>query len=308
MNFDFYKNRFKFFSISIALFLIALVMALVNGVQLDIQFKGGAILTYSYEGEINVDQVNSTVEGILKSQVNVQKATDVATGVKRIAVSLASDQGLSSEKQSEVNVALAQTFASNNLKLIQSSSVEPTIGREFLLKSLVAVAFASLVMVLYVSWRFKKIGGFSAGVMAVVALIHDILMVFATFIVLQIPLNDNFMAVVLTIIGYSLNDTIVIYDRIRENKKLAANKLSIESLVNKSINQSFVRSINTSVTTVMAMIIVGTISVIFNITSIISFAIPMIVGLISGSYSTICIAGPLWVMWQKHKLNKHKKK
>lgn len=137
--------------------------------------------------------------------------------------------------------------------------------------------------------------------MAVVALVHDVLMAFATFIVLQIPLNDNFIAVILTIIGYSLNDTIVIYDRIRENKRLLGGKISIEELANKSINQSFVRSINTSVTTTMAMAIVAIISVLYNITSIISFAVPMIVGLISGSYSTICIAGPLWVMWQKYK-------
>ena len=301
MNFDFYGHRYKFFIFSLSLLLIALIMGLVNGVKLDIQFKGGAILTYSYEGDLDINQVQSTVEDILNTQVNIQKTSDVTSGVNKIAISLATDQGLSTDNQKLINDTLTSKFASNNVKLLQTSSVEPTIGRQFLLKCLTAVAFASLVMVIYVAWRFTKIGGWSAGVMAVVALIHDILMAFATFIVLQIPLNDNFIAVILTIIGYSLNDTIVIYDRIRENKKLMGSKVSMEELANKSINQSFVRSINTSVTTTMAMTIVAVISVLYNITSIISFAVPMIVGLISGSYSTICIAGPLWVMWQKHK-------
>ena len=135
--------------------------------------------------------------------------------------------------------------------------------------------------------------------MAVVALLHDVLFVFTTFIIFRMPINDNFIAIVLTILGYSLNDTIVIYDRIRENKRLLGKKYTTGELVNLSINQSLTRTINTSVMTVLAMAVVLVVALMYNVESIVSFALPMIIGMIAGVYSSICIAGPLWVMWQE---------
>lgn len=115
-------------------------------------------------------------------------------------------------------------------------------------------------------------------------------------------IDANFMAVILTILGYSINDTIVIYDRIRENKTLYKDKLSLAELTNLSTNQSLTRSINTSVTTIATMLVVTIVAMVYGVNSIISFSFPMMIGLISGTYSTICIAGPLWV-WLEEKKN-----
>ena len=126
------------------------------------------------------------------------------------------------------------------------------------------------------------------------------LIVFFTFVIFKMPINDSFIAVTLTIIGYSINDTIVVYDRIRENKPYFQKK-TFEELVDTSINQSLTRSINTSVTTAISILIVYILAFVYNIDSIKTFAIPMLIGILSGCYSTICIAGPMLVMWHNKK-------
>ena len=168
-------------------------------------------------------------------------------------------------------------------------------------KCLAAVALASVLMVLYVTIRFKKIGGLSAGVMALVALFHDIAMIYFLYVIFQMPIDSNFIAVVLMILGYSLNDTIVIYDRVREQRKLMGRKTDVGTVFNVSCTKTLKRTIMTSVTTLSAIMAVYILAFIFNINSVKSFALPMMIGVISGCYSSICIAGPLWVMWQNKK-------
>ena len=127
------------------------------------------------------------------------------------------------------------------------------------------------------------------------------------FVIFGFSIDSNFMAVLLTILGYSINATIIIYDRIRENRRLLGNKASVDELVNKSVTETLGRSIHTTVTTVMAMAVVCSVCYIFGITSIMSFALPIIVGMLAGVYSSNCIAPTLWVIWQKHKANKNAK-
>lgn len=291
-------KRKIFFLLSSILVVVAIASSFIFGIKLDIQFTGGSISTYSYENELDIEKFKSFVENNLDKKIKIQETTDIATNKKNVVVSLNNSDGLSNDVQLKLNESIKTEFKDNNINLENTSNVDASIGREFLSKSLIAVGFAALVMVIYIALRFKRISGWSAGVVSVIALIHDVIMVYATFIIFNISINDNFIAVILTILGYSINDTIVIYDRIRENKKLFGNKLNSEQLVNKSINQSLRRSINTTISTVVAMLVVCIVSLIFGVTSIISFALPLIVGMISGVYSTICIAGPLWVSWQ----------
>lgn len=178
------------------------------------------------------------------------------------------------------------------------------MGLSFLLKCLVAVAIASVLMVLYVTIRFKKIGGLSAGVMALVALFHDVAMIYFLYVIFRWPIDSNFIAVVLMILGYSLNDTIVIYDRVREQRKLMGRKVSIDAVFNVSCTKTMRRTIMTSVTTLAAILTVYVVASVFNIASVKGFALPMMIGVISGCYSSLCIAGPLWVMWQNRKAAK----
>lgn len=299
-NIDFFGHRKIYFTISIVLMIAMLVGSVVFGVDLDIQFKGGALITYSYTGEIDKAEFQQSVEEVLGQNVSLQETTDIATGSKNFVISLPTSKGLNAEKQVELANAIKEKYRDNN-PTATTNVVNPTIGKEFLLKSLTAVAFASLIMVIYVSLRFKKIGGWSAGITAVIALIHDIIMVFAVFVLFRISINANFIAVCLTILGYSLNDTIVIYDRVRENKRVYGTSMPIDQLVNLSLNQSFTRSLMTSITTVSAMIVVSVVAMLYNVSSILSFSFPMIIGMISGCYSSLCIASMLWVVWQKKK-------
>ncbi len=300
-NIRFYEHRKIYFGLSLVLIAIMLVGTVLFGVDLDIQFKGGALITYSYTGEINQDEFQQEVESVLGQKVSLQKSTDITTGTENFVISLPTSEGLNADKQAELATVLTNKYKDYNLATASVSVISPTIGKEFLIKSLTAVAFASLLMVVYISLRFKKIGGWTAGITAVVALIHDLLMVFATFVLFGISINANFIAVCLTILGYSLNDTIVIYDRVRENKRIYGSTMPIEELMDLSLNQSFTRSLMTSITTVCSMVVVSIIAYMYNVTSILSFSVPMIIGMISGCYSSLCIATLLWVIWQKKK-------
>ncbi|MEG0898947.1 MAG: protein translocase subunit SecF [Oscillospiraceae bacterium] len=299
--YNFTGQRKIYFSISTLILVACIVCSFVFGIRLDIQFKGGSIITYNYQGSIDQSAFKADVESILGEKVNIQSTKNAITDADNLVVTLAAAKGLSSEKQLELQKTIGEKYAENKIETLSLSVVDPVIGKEFLFKCIVAILFASLLMIVYIGFRFKAIGGFSAGTMAVIALLHDIMVVFATFVILRIPLNDSFIAVVLTILGYSLNDTIVIYDRVRENKNLYGNHYTTGELVNLSITQSLSRSIATTVTTMMSMVVVCVLAYIYNVNSILTFAFPMIIGMISGVYSSICIAGPLWVMWQERK-------
>ena len=300
-NINFFAHRKYYFTISIMLIVVMFACALVFGVNLDIQFKGGALLTYSYTGDLDAPAFQKAAEKVLGQSVSMQESTDIATGKRNIVLSLPTSEGIDAERQAALAAALNEQFSGNEIETASISVVNPTIGGEFLAKCLVAIGFAALLMVFYVSFRFRRIGGWSAGVTAVVAMVHDILMVFAVFVIGRISLNANFIAVCLTILGYSLNDTIVIYDRIRENRRIYGTSMPVEDLVNLSLNQSMTRSLLTSVTTASAMVVVSLVALLYNVNTILSFSFPMIIGMVSGFYSSVCIAPALWTMWQKKK-------
>ncbi len=156
----------------------------------------------------------------------------------------------------------------------------------------------------YVGLRFSVLSGLSAGLTAIIALLNDVCVVLFAFTLFGIPLGDSFVAVVLTIIGYSINDTIVVYDRIRENTNMNPGRNLIET-VNESLTQVLARSINTSVTTAICVVVILVASVLFRISSIYRFSLPMFFGLVSGAYSSICIASILWAIWKQKKQGAH---
>lgn len=306
-TFDFFGKRKIFYIISCALLAVALVFALVFGVNLDIQFKGGTIATYSYQGEVDLDTFGKAVTEVTGIEAKASGSKNAVTGEPNVMLTFASKEGLSADKQSEMTAKLQETFPDNEISVVSINSVSPTMGKDFLLKSLVAVAFAALFMILYIALRFRVIGGWSAGVFAVVALLHDVAMIFATFIIFRMPLDDNFIAVILVILGYSVNDTIVIYDRVRENVNAHVGRVSgenIKDIVNLSINQTLSRTLNTSICTLIAMLVVCVLAVINNTESIIAFSFPLIIGIISGAYSSICLSGTMWVRWQQFKIKR----
>jgi preprotein translocase SecF subunit len=296
----FFSKRKIFFGISLSIMLIGIIAMFVNGVQLDIQFKGGAMLKYTYTGTIDENVADDIVSGVLNRPVTSQLTTDIATGDQRLILNIAGKSGVEAKDQKTFDAKLKEAFPSNNLVLSESSMVEAYFGQRFLRRGMFAIVLASILVLIYVWIRFKMMGGLSAGVMAVVALVHDVLVVFFTCVIFKIPIGDNFVAVALSIIGYSINDTIVIYDRIRENSKTFLG-YPVETITDLSISQSMMRSVMTNLAVMISISMVFILATTHGIDSMKSFALPMAVGTISGCYSTICIAGPLWVMWKKKK-------
>ena len=299
---NFIGNRKKFYTFSCALIAIVLVFCGIFGVKMDVEFKGGSMVTLSYEGEADLNALKSTISTELnKSNLTLQTGSDIS-GSQTLTVTLPGSETLTTDQMNSLLTTLNEQYPANNFVQNEVNNVDATIGKEFLLKSIVALIAACVLILLYVAYRFRKIGGLKAGSTAIVALLHDMFVVFGVFVILRIPLNGNFIAALLTILGYSINDTVVIYDRIRENSALYSKKqMGLAELVNLSINQSFARSLMTSITTCLALGVVCVISVIYRLDSIYSFAFPLLFGMVSGVYSTICIATPLWVDWKSKK-------
>ena len=295
-----------FFGISLGIILIGIICNFVFGTQLDIQFRGGSYIKYSYVGDVDTDKLKDVIQTNTKQEVTMSISSDILSNSKKgdaytIRVEFAGTKAISTNEQKNLTQTVQKAFPDNNFKVLEASAIESSMGSKFLLKCLTAVAIASILMVLYVTIRFRKIGGLSAGVMALVALFHDVAMIYFMYVIFQMPIDSNFIAVVLMILGYSLNDTIVIYDRVREERRNFGAKEDIGYVFDYSATKVLRRTIFTSMTTLIAIGTVLVVSMIFNISSVTSFALPMMIGVISGCYSSVCIAGPLWVMWQKHK-------
>ena len=292
---NFIGNRKKFYTFSCALIAIVLVFCGIFGVKMDVEFKGGAMVTVGYQGELDLNEAKQTiVDNVGQSNLTLQTGTDIA-GDQTLTITLPGSETLSTAELDSLISALNVAYPDNDFVQNEVSNVNPTIGKEFLAKSIVAVVAACVLILIYVAVRFRNIGGWTAGAMAIVALLHDLFIVFGVFVLLRIPLNGNFIAAMLTILGYSINDTVVIYDRVRENKGLYGKQKSLPELVNLSVNQSFSRSLMTTITTCIALGVVCVVSAVFKLDSIFTFALPLMFGMISGVYSTICIATQLWV-------------
>ena len=306
---DFVGKKKIFFGISIGIIVLGIIFNFIFGTRLDIQFSGGATLTFSYTGEVDQNSLYDFIQEKTTDKITTSFSQDLMgnTG-NNVSVQFSGNNSIETEIQKNLESNLQAQYPDNNFVCLEASSVDASMGFMFLLKCLAAVALASILMVIYVTIRFKKIGGLSAGVMALVALFHDVAMIYFMYVIFQMPIDSNFIAVVLMIIGYSLNDTIVIYDRVREQRRLMGRSTDIGTIFNVSCTKTIKRTIMTSVTTFAAILIVYIVATVFNIASVKGFALPMMIGVISGCYSSICIAGPLWVMWQNHKKAKKSSK
>ena len=304
---DFYGSRKIFFTVSALLMVFVLLMCFVRGVNISIEFKGGTLAEYGYSGTIHEDAVAAVAKDYLKTSVKAQLG-EAFTGEKQTMITfsfnLDNGEAFSAEMQTELEKRLQEKFPDSHIEALQTNDVAPSSGKVFLLKCTVASVFAAIVLILYIAWRFKRISGWSAGIFAVVALLHDLVIVFGTFVVCGFEIDSNFMAVILTILGYSVNDTIVVYDRIRENQGLLAKDTKLPDLVNVSLSQTMRRTVRTSVTTITAMLVVSILATVNHVSTILHFSIPMTIGMISGCYSSLCLAPMLWTAWKTRRAKK----
>ncbi|WHH59055.1 protein translocase subunit SecF [Petroclostridium sp. X23] len=290
MNFMGMKKTF--FSISSIIIIIGLVTMLVTGLNQDIDFAGGTAM------HVNIGKTfdNKEIRAVVSDTIGVDPSTvqKVGDGTEVIIKT----KEIDTVQRDKVFQALKEKYNLQQDDLFSTDNVSPTIGSELRSQAFLASLIASVLMLAYITIRFE----FKSGIAAVIALIHDILVMLTVYAVFKVPVNTSFIAAILTILGYSINDTIIVFDRIRENRKYMR-KEAFSDVVNKSIWQTMARSINTSLTTLL------TISALYvlGVQSIKEFAFPLIVGILSGTYSSIFIASPVWVMWKEWQKDKKTK-
>ena len=291
-------RRKVFLSLFSVVISLAVMSSLILGVKMDIQFKGGAMIVMGYEGVLNAEEVQTAAASVLGEGVTMQTGMNSATSQQTLTINLPGADTLTAAELARLTETLRNACPENDIQQLQTSNVNPTIGGEFFRKCLVAVLAAVGLILLYIAWRFRRIGGVAAGVIAVIALVSDLIAVYTAFVLLRIPLNGNFVAAMLTILGYSINDTVVMYDRIRENRGLYGSRMPFDEMVDLSVNQSLRRSIVTTLTTCLSLSALCLAALMFGLDSIFTFAMPLMVGMISGVYTSLCLTTSLWVVWQ----------
>lgn len=255
-----------------------------------LDFIGGTSTSVSIDEKTEItDELKEEVLSVVKSVTGLEGevSTSDDKGVKKITVRTTA---LTEDQANSVRSQLAQKFSVDEGK-IESETISASVSDEMKKDAVVATLIATICMLIYIWIRFRK---FATGASAVLALVHDVLAVFTVYVVASsfIQVGSTFIACMLTIVGYSINDTIVVFDRIRENKKKASARTELADVINKSITETLSRSINTSVTTFIMVFILALVGV----SSVRQFAIPLIVGIISGCYSSVCVASPLWYL------------
>ena len=301
-NYNFVANLKRALIISAAIMLVGVACLAIFGVEMDISFKGGTRIQYSYTEAPDLGKLEAAAEEVLGGSVEIAK--DEGGETKLVTITMTDN--ISSDDQQALHERVAKDFPDSKMTVFNSNTLSASMGSKFLLRCLLALALAAILLVVYVGFRFRKIGGITAGVAALIALLHDLLIVFFTFVIFGIELDNNFVAVMLTILGYSLNDTIVIFDRVRTISRRS--DASLEEIVNESLHNVMRRTIITTVTTCLAILAVLGVALAMGVDSIISFALPMLLGAISGSYSSLFLSGPIWVRWMNAREKKSKKK
>ena len=287
-------KRKIYFAISLVLMIASAVSLLVQGFNLDTDFAGGMAVTYEIKNDFEVKDVEAVVSealGANKKASSVQKSEN-----GEVVIKFGYDNELKNDEEratyaneniEAIKTALGEKYGDVELK--NKDIVSPSTGKELARSAVWMSIIAALVILLYVTFRFE----FVSGVCAVFALFHDVLILCGVYSITRIAINTNFIAAILTVLGYSINATIVVFDRIRENTR-HAKKQTYAEIANTSINQTITRSINTTITT---LITIGMVYI-MGVTSIKAFALPIIIGISIGTFSSIFIAGSIWATWK----------
>lgn len=292
-NFDFCKNWKKIFILPIVLIIVGVVLFFAMGLNIGVDFSGGSLIYAEIgSGKFDVDDIRSLVND------HTANATVSYSGDNNVGVDIrlgGSDNA--TEIQDKIIEALKTKYSLEDANL-EVEYVGPTIGRSLLINACVALAIAFVLMLVYIWVRFELFSGLAA----LIALVHDVLITFVFVILFRVQINTPFIAAVLTIVGYSINNTIIIFDRIRYNATMMGAKASKSDMVNTSIHETFRRSVNTTVTTLIALVVLY----IFGVESIRTFVLPITVGVVAGFFSSVFVTGPLWVLMTKNRNTKLK--
>ena len=292
---NFVGKKNIFFIISLILILVGPVSMMIHQktdgsiLNYSLEFSGGTATTVTFNEDMDIKEIDSEVTPVVEKVTgdkNVQPTKVVGTNQVVIKT-----RALSQAEREKLNQAMVDNFDVDQT-LISTESISSTVSSEMRQDAFVAVVVATLCMLAYIWIRFKDVRFASS---AVLALVHDVLVVFAFYALARISVGNTFIACMLTIVGYSINATIVIFDRIRENIKKMGSRADLTEIVNDSITQTLTRSIYTSLTTFVMVAVLY----IMGVSSIREFALPLMVGIVCGAYSSVCITGSLWLVMKR---------
>ncbi|MGI6317212.1 MAG: protein translocase subunit SecF [Dethiobacteria bacterium] len=293
-NFPFIKYGQRACILSGLIILIGIISLFVNGLNLGIDFTGGTIFHLRLEDGYRMEEVREVLapfglDGVPLQRVGGSEGNEVIAKVPPLA---------EAERQKIIDAFQEHWTQMTAEDILRIENVGAVIGKELTREAFLALAIAALGMVIYITLRFE----FKFALAAIIALLHDAFIMVAIFSIFMIEINSTFIAAALTIIGYSINDTIVIFDRIRENLKTRRKK-AVSEVVNDSINENLIRCINTSLTTFVVLVCLF---IAFNFfiggMDLKAFALALMVGVIAGTYSSIFIASPLWLLFRKERI------
>lgn len=285
-EFAFIKNRKFFYMISAAVIIVGLLFSVVRGYNYGIDFTGGTMMQLDMHKTVATEDVTKALK-----DYNLEDLSVVYAGDHNEQVIIKTTNAMDNDARGEVIKTLEKEFGIKDSDVLASEEFGPTVGKELKANAVKSVSIAALGMLIYIIFRFKS---WKYGVASIAGVFHDVLIVLAFYAIFNVTINNPFIAGILTVVGYSINDTIVIFDRIRENKKLYR-KESNQAVIDRSVNQTLNRSIMTSLTTLICMV-----PLFFMVsTSIREFVLPLMVGVLVGTYSSIFLCSPLFYDFSK---------
>lgn len=286
------ENRKYWFLISGVIILAGLISMIFRGLNFDIEFAGGTLIQVDLHQKLDdyseIESIATTVSGDQNPQV---QSVSGSGGETQISIKV---KQISTDKITELYETIAKKYGldkDGKTDLIEQSTISPVISGEMKRAAAISTIITAALILLYITIRFHNI---SFGLGALIPLIHDILVMIAVYTLFQIPVNNTFIVALLTIVGYSINNTIVVFDRIRENRGYFRRNQNVQ-LCDESIRQTLGRSLASSFTTIITVFLLF----LLGVQSIRWFALPLLVGLVAGTYSSIFIASPIWYMLEK---------
>ncbi len=295
---DFLKYRYVAVVFSLLVIIGGITYGLLTGYKFDIDFKGGVVIETDIKEEFDNNEMQNLIKNITGESPLIQKTTG---GENRVTITL---EPISSEQETAVIEALKDKY--KNMEEPSTRNIQPAYGRDLINSALLAIGVSVVLILIYICIRFKTLG-VAAAISAIIALLHDTLFLIAVYGIFKFPINSVFVAVALTIIGYSINDTIVIYDRIRENKRKLNLAKDLKKTINTSLSECMTRTIYTSLTTVAVVIVMYILAALNGQQVLMQFSLPLVIGVLVGTYSSIFIATSLWYMFSNIKIRKENK-
>ena len=291
---NFLGKKGIFFGLSLAVILVGFITMGVykvnsgDALNYSLEFKGGTATTVTFNESYTLDEINSQMVPLIESTTGSAVQIQTVQGSNGV---IFKTNSLDVDQRQALNQVFVDNFGVDE-SLITSETISSTISNEMKSDTILAVAVAIICMLIYIRFRFSDI---RFGVSSIACLLHDVLVVITFYALARVSVSNTFIACLLTIVGYSINATIVVFDRVRENMAVMTKKDDLQEVVNRSITQTLSRSLFTSLTT---LVMVGALYI-WGVTSIRDFALPLMVGIICGAYSSVCVAGALWYVLRK---------